>query len=228
MYQNRRTAQQTLLLQQMESEYRNAVTVEIHDHDLKDFDEAASSVTISSDLNSEVKNNTDCSVSNSSNSANNDFTESEIKGIVIKGCSQEHKDSVAQSLSAGTKVLSEHIRNDITSVSDSNRKRKFERFTSSNDCNEVDGTITNSIGVHFHMYCNECGGTREFILKNKTKRINSVLTPSGSLGNLRTILSKVQIAVCSECKTETEVNPATLSDFTFTKSGKDERHTLDE
>lgn len=211
-----------------ESEYRNAVTVEIDDHDLKDFDEAASSVTISSDLNSEVKNNTDCSVSNSSNSANNDFTESEIKGIVIKGCSQEHKDSVAQSLSAGTKVLSEHIRNDITSVSDSNRKRKFERFTSINDCNEVDGTITNSIGVHFHMYCNECGGTREFILKNKTKRINSVLTPSGSLGNLRTILSKVQIAVCSECKTETEVNPATLSDFTFTKSGKDERHTLDE
>lgn len=78
------------------------------------------------------------------------------------------------------------------------------------------------------MYCNECGGTREFILKNKTKRINSVLTPSGSLGNLRTILSKVQIAVCSECKTETEVNPATLSDFTFTKSSKDERHTLDE
>lgn len=78
------------------------------------------------------------------------------------------------------------------------------------------------------MYCNECGGTREFILKNKSKRINSVLTPSGSLGNLRTILSKVQIAVCSECKTETEVNPATLSDFTFTKSGKDEHHTLDE
>lgn len=59
MYQNRRTAQLTLLLQQMESEYRNAVTVEIDDHDLKDFDEAASSVTISSDLNSEVKNNTD-------------------------------------------------------------------------------------------------------------------------------------------------------------------------
>lgn len=84
------------------------------------------------------------------------------------------------------------------------------------------------IGAHFHMYCNECGGTREFILKNKSKRINSVLTPSGSLGNLRTILSKVQIAVCSEYKTETEVNPATLSDFTFTKSGKDEHHTLDE
>lgn len=78
-----------------------------------------------------------------------------------------------------------------------------------------------------HVLKRVCG-TREFILKNKTKRINSVLTPSGSLGNLRTILSKVQIAVCSECKTETEVNPATLSDFTFTKSSKDERHTLDE
>ena len=224
-----------------ESEYRNAVTVETDDHDLKDFDEAASSVTISSNLNSEVK--TDSSASNNSNSVGNELTDAEVKEIVIKGCYQEHKDSVAQSLSAGTKVLSEHIRNDITSVSDSNRKRKFERFTSINDCNrkrkferftsindcnEVDGTITNSIGAHFHMYCNECGGTREFILKNKTKRINSVLTPSGSLGNLRTILSKVQIAVCSECKTETEVNPATLSDFTFTKSGKDERHTLDE
>ena len=82
--------------------------------------------------------------------------------------------------------------------------------------------------MHFHIYCNECGGTREFILKNKSKRINSVLTPSGSLGNLRTILSKAQIAVCSECKTEAEVNPATLSDITFTKSSKDERHTLDE
>ena len=104
-------------------------------------------------------------------------TDVEVKEIVIKGCSQEHKDSVAQSLSAGTKVLSEHIRNDITSVSDSKRKRKFERFTSINDCNEVDGTITNSIGAHFHMYSNECGGTREFILKNKSKRINSVLTP---------------------------------------------------
>lgn len=209
-----------------ESEYRNAVTVETDDHDLKDFDEAASSVTISSNLNSEVK--TDSSASNNSNSVGNELTDVEVKEIVIKGCSQEHKDSVAQSLSAGTKVLSEHIRNDITSVSDSKRKRKFERFTSINDCNEVDGTITNSIGAHFHMYSNECGGTREFILKNKSKRINSVLTPSGSLGNLRTILSKVQIAVCSECKTETEVNPATLSDFTFTKSGKDEHHTLDE
>ncbi len=61
------------------------------------------------------------------------------------------------------------------------------------------------------MYCNEGGGTRNFIPKNKTKRINSVLTPSGSLGNRRTILSKVQIAVCSECKTETEVNPAYLT-----------------
>ena len=158
-----------------ESEYRNAVTVETDDHDLKDFDEAASSVTISSNLNSEVK--TDSSASNNSNSVGNELTDAEVKEIVIKGCYQEHKDSVAQSLSAGTKVLSEHIRNDITSVSDSNRKRKFERFTSINDCNEVDGTITNSIGAHFHMYSNECGGTREFILKNKSKRINSVFTP---------------------------------------------------
>lgn len=74
-----------------------------------------------------------------------ELTDAEVKEIVIKGCSQGHKDSVAQSLSAGTKVLSEHIRNDITSASDSNCKRKFERFTSINDCNEVDGTITNSI-----------------------------------------------------------------------------------
>ena len=66
-------------------------------------------------------------------------------------------------------------------------------------------------------------------LKTRVRELTLYLPlPSGSLGNLRTILSKVQIAVCSECKTETEVNPATLSDFTFTKSGKDERHTLDE
>lgn len=182
MYQNRRTAQLTLLLQQMESEYRNAVTVEIDDHDLNDFDEATSSVTISSNLNSEVK--TDSSASNNSNSVGNELTDAEVKEIVIKGCSQEHKDSVAQSLSAGTKVLSEHIRNDITSVSDSNRKRKFERFTSINDCNEVDGTITNSIGAHFHMYCNECGGTREFILKTRVRELTLYLPLQGVLVTL--------------------------------------------
>lgn len=67
-------------------------------------------------------------------------------------------------------------------------------------------------------------------LKTRVRELTLYLPPppSGSLGNLRTILSKVQIAVCLECKTETEVNTATLSDFTFTKSGKDERHTLDE
>lgn len=197
-------------------ELENAVTVEIQNNDQSDFDEAASSVTLKADTSA---TNTD---------TGEELTKTEIQDAVLSGCSSQERLSIEQNLSKGTKVLSLNIKNDLSSVNDSNRKRKIEHFITINDSEQIAGVICNEQEIHFRTYCDDCGEVMDFVLNTKAKRINTVLTASGSLANIKTILSKVHIANCKKCGKEIEINPATLSDFKVVKDNQNERWALNE
>ena len=197
-------------------ELENAVTVEIQNNDQSDFDEAASSVTLKADTSA---TNTD---------KGEELTKTEIQDAVLSGCSSQERLSIEQNLSKGTKVLSLNIKNDLSSVNDSNRKRKIEHFITINDSEQIAGVICNEQEIHFRTYCDDCGEVMDFVLNTKAKRINTVLTASGSLANIKTILSKVHIANCKKCGKEIEINPATLSDFKVVKDNQNERWALNE
>ena len=197
-------------------ELENAVTVEIQKNDQSDFDEAASSVTLKADTSA---TNTD---------TGEELTKTEIQDAVLSGCSSQERLSIEQNLSKGTKVLSLNIKNDLSSVNDSNRKRKIEHFITINDSEQIAGVICNEQEIHFRTYCDDCGEVMDFVLNTKAKRINTVLTASGSLANIKTILSKVHIANCKKCGKEIEINPATLSEFKVVKDNQNERWALNE
>ncbi|MGN1280526.1 MAG: hypothetical protein ACI4UM_01290, partial [Succinivibrio sp.] len=197
-------------------ELENAVTVEPQNNDQADFDEVASSVTLKADISATTAE------------ANEGLSKTEIQDVILSGSSSQERLSVGQNLSQGTKVLSLNIKNDLSSVNDSNRKRKFEHFITINDSEQVAGVICNEQEIHFRTYCDECGEVMDFVLNTKAKRINTVLTASGNLANIKTILSKVHIANCKACGKEIEINPATFSDFKVVKDNQNERWTLNE
>ncbi|MGN0902101.1 MAG: hypothetical protein ACI4M9_02340, partial [Succinivibrio sp.] len=197
-------------------ELENAVTVEPQNNDQADFDEVASSVTLKADISATTAE------------ANEGLSKTEIQDVILSGSSSQERLSVGQNLSQGTKVLSLNIKNDLSSVNDSNRKRKFEHYITINDSEQVAGVICNEQEIHFRTYCDECGEVMDFVLNTKAKRINTVLTASGNLANIKTILSKVHIANCKACGKEIEINPATFSDFKVVKDNQNERWTLNE
>lgn len=70
------------------------------------------------------------------------------------------------------------------------------------------------------MVCSnpECGKYARFTVSKKDTRHNTVLTHYGSFNNLRSYITAVRMAICTECyNCNVEINPAQFTDFKVTR-----------
>lgn len=97
--------------------------------------------------------------------------------------------------------------------------RPEKEYISVNSSNKVVGVITSNNLTEMYMVCTnpECGKYARFTVSQKDTRHNTVLTPYGSFNNLRSYITAVRMATCTECyNCNVEINPAQFTDFKVT------------
>ena len=98
--------------------------------------------------------------------------------------------------------------------------RPEKEYISVNSSNRIAGVITSNNLTELYMVCPnpECGKYARFTVSKKDTRHNTVLTPYGSFNNLRSYITAVRMATCTECyNCNVEINPAQFTDFKVTR-----------
>lgn len=96
--------------------------------------------------------------------------------------------------------------------------RPEKEYISVNSSNKVAGVITSNNLTEYYMVCPNCGKYARFTVSQKDTRHNTVLTPYGSFNNLRSYITAVRMATCTECyNCNVEINPAQFTDFKVTR-----------
>ena len=98
--------------------------------------------------------------------------------------------------------------------------RPEKEYISVNSSNKVAGVITSNNLTEMYMVCTnpECGKYARFTVSQKNTRHNTVLTPYGSFNNLRSYITAVRMATCTECyNCNVEINPAQFTNFKVTR-----------
>lgn len=149
------------------------------------------------------------------------LSKDEIDSIILKGCSKGKKDSIASELREVTDVIEKaqlQILNDDTSLNKTRAKEKCSGFVSVCNSDRVAGILENDSNTELRMYCTVCGKIETFKLNFKKKRINSILTITDNMNSLGSVLSSVQLATCTKCGANVEINPASLLNVSFKSS----------
>ncbi len=188
-------------------ELANAEAVNIDDHEKQDFNEQTETL-IKSAANI-----------NAANVKKDELTPEQISAAIMSDGSENCKESIDDETEITTDIINaatDEFKNTDGDLLNRQHSRNEENYISVCNSDRVAGVITHAGETTFKMYCPVCGTVEFFKLLAKKKRINSVLTITDSLNSLGTVLSSVQLARCTKCEANVEINPASLTGISLT------------
>ena len=147
------------------------------------------------------------------------LTKEQLDKVILSQCSKNCSDSIAAELNNATAIV-DNVLQECQHKEDAAPHENSPGFISVCDSNKVAGIIARAGQTTLRMHCPVCSAITTFKLLSKKKRINNVLTITDSLGSVGTVLSSVQLAVCHECGSSVEINPASLTDVALTITQK--------
>ena len=143
----------------------------------------------------------------------------QLDKLILSQCSRGCSYSIASELNSATVLIEETARCYQSDKSPSSQHRN-SGFISVCDSDKVAGIISHAGQTSLKMHCPICSTIAVFKLHAKKKRVNNILTITDSLGSIGTVLSSVQLATCTTCGCNIEINPASFTDVSLTLNAK--------